>query len=136
MRQLYPESRPACRHCKAKPTNRPRGLCWTCWRAPGVKELYPPTSRYANRGVADRTSSHDVLPVEATDAEPGSEEKVRVLCERAARGEALHHPGDARVTSASVGHSGIYVIAGGGYSLSLNPWECGRRDSVRVCRAG
>lgn len=34
------------------------------------------------------------LPAQASTAAPGSEERIRELAERAARGEALHHPGD------------------------------------------
>ena len=33
-----------CRHCGAKRAIRPRGLCWGCYYAPGVKALYPPGS--------------------------------------------------------------------------------------------
>lgn len=35
-------------------------------------------------------------PDEATDAEPGSEDKIRVMMDRANRGRRLHHPGDRR----------------------------------------
>lgn len=39
-----------------------------------------------------------MLPASApTRCEPGSEDKVRVMAERLARGEHLHHPGDARI---------------------------------------
>lgn len=42
---------------------------------------------------------YDPLPVtepqEPTDAPPGSEEKIRVLAERAAAGQSLHHPEDS-----------------------------------------
>ncbi|GIW79240.1 MAG: hypothetical protein KatS3mg105_1047 [Gemmatales bacterium] len=33
-------------------------------------------------------------PVQPTDAEPGSEEKIAVMAARAARGEAIFHPDD------------------------------------------
>ena len=84
-----------CIHCGKKKLNRPRGLCWTCYYAPGVKELYPPTSKYARRGVGGDNSSSP-LPAEPTDAMPGSEEKIAVLLARAERGESLFHPGDVR----------------------------------------
>lgn len=41
-----------CRHCKARRISRPRGLCWTCYHVPGVREQYlpgsanPATARY------------------------------------------------------------------------------------------
>jgi hypothetical protein len=38
-----------CRHCGKKKVNRPRGLCWACYYTPGVKELYPVTSKFAPR---------------------------------------------------------------------------------------
>ena len=41
---------PLCRHCSQPKVNRPRGLCWSCYYTPGVKELYPPTSKYAPTG--------------------------------------------------------------------------------------
>lgn len=34
------------------------------------------------------------IPPEPTDAKPGSEEKIRVLCERASLGQVLWHPLD------------------------------------------
>ena len=83
-----------CRRCGAAPAGRPRGLCWGCYYTPGVKEAYPPTSRYASRGVGgDRTLAPP--PAEPTDAAPGSEAKIGVLAARAARGESLWHPSDA-----------------------------------------
>lgn len=36
-----------CRHCQVKNANRPLGLCWTCYYKPGVRALYPSTSKYA-----------------------------------------------------------------------------------------
>lgn len=90
------KERPKCRHCGLKFSSRPRGLCWTCYYTPGVPDQYPSTSPYAYRGIANDNSSSP-LPAEPTGAAPGSEEKIRILCERAARGELLFHPGDARL---------------------------------------
>ncbi len=42
-----------CRHCQRVRSNRPRGLCWSCYYTPGVREKYPSTSKYARRGVSD-----------------------------------------------------------------------------------
>lgn len=42
-----------CRHCRRCAVNRPRGLCWTCYYTPGVKEQYPFTSRFAPKSTAD-----------------------------------------------------------------------------------
>jgi len=87
------DTRPLCRHCNRKFVNRPRGLCWTCWYTPGVRALYPSTSKFARRGVPDYCG-RSPLP-SPTAAPPGSPEKVAVLEARAARGQALWHPADS-----------------------------------------
>lgn len=88
-----------CRHCNKVRSNRPRGLCWSCYYAPGVREQYPSTSKYARRGVSDfngKTKSASA----PTQALPGSAEKVNVLAERARLGLSLWHPMDARIGAA------------------------------------
>ena len=83
-----------CRHCQRVRSNRPRGLCWSCYYKPGVREKYPSTRKYARRGVSDfngRTTAA-ALP---TAAAPGTPEKVAVLEERARLGLSLWHPCDA-----------------------------------------
>lgn len=40
-----------CRHCNQGKPVRPRGLCWRCYYRPGVRDLYPSTSKYAPKGV-------------------------------------------------------------------------------------
>jgi hypothetical protein len=89
--------RPLCRHCEAKPANRPRGLCWGCYYNPGVLALYPSTSKYARQGVGNGFRCGAALP-ERTDALPGTEDKIAVLARRAAAGLALHHPDDPVLT--------------------------------------
>src|SRR5262245_50261541 len=44
-----PRAKP-CRNCAKKLGYRPRGLCWTCYYLPGVREQYEPESKYARRG--------------------------------------------------------------------------------------
>jgi hypothetical protein len=83
-----------CRHCKRVRSNRPRGLCWSCYYTPGVRELYPSTSKFARRGVDD-FNGRTVLPTAPTKAPPGSPEKVAVLVERARLRQSLWHPDDA-----------------------------------------
>jgi hypothetical protein len=83
-----------CRHCNRVPSNRPRGLCWSCYYTPGVRDQYPSTSKYARRGVSD-FNGKIVPPAFPTTALPGTPEKVAVLQQRAARGESLWHPEDA-----------------------------------------
>jgi len=83
-----------CRHCHQSNVNRPRGLCWSCYYTPGVRELYPSTSKFARRGVGDFNGrcSPAALP---TAALPGTPEKVLVLEERARQRQSLWHPDDA-----------------------------------------
>jgi hypothetical protein len=84
-----------CRHCSKSKVNRPRGLCWSCYYTPGVKELYPSTSKYARRGVGNFTGNAPLPPVPTT-AVPGSPEKLAVLEQRAKMKLAIFHPADAR----------------------------------------
>lgn len=87
---------PICRHCKQGKCNRPRGLCWSCYYTPGVKELYPPTSKFARRGVGNFSGAAKPASF-PTPIEPGKD-KEPVLAGRAARGENLWHPDDAKTT--------------------------------------
>lgn len=79
-----------CIHCNRGSVSRPRGLCWTCYYTPGVKDQHPSTSKYASRGVG--TSGNK--PCQPTTALPGTDEKIAVLAQRVANGECLWHPLD------------------------------------------
>ena len=83
-----------CRHCNRVRSNRPRGLCWSCYYTPGVREQYPSTSKFARRGVSD-FNGRARLAATPTEALPGTPEKVAVLIERARLGLSLWHPQDA-----------------------------------------
>ena len=83
-----------CRNCQRVRSNRPRGLCWSCYYKPGVREKYPSTSKYARRGVSDFNGGAHTAAL-PTAAAPGSPEKVAVLEERARLGLSLWHPLDA-----------------------------------------
>ncbi len=83
-----------CRHCNKVRSNRPRGLCWSCYYTPGVREKYPSTSKYARRGVGD-FNGQTTEAIQPTTALPGSAEKLEVLAERARLGLSLWHPHDA-----------------------------------------
>ena len=84
-----------CKHCSECKVNRPRGLCWSCYYTPGVKEMYPSTSKYARRGVGNVTG---IRPGAATPttAAPGTAAKMAVLEERAKNNQSLWHPHDAQ----------------------------------------
>jgi hypothetical protein len=96
-----------CRHCHESRVCRPRGLCWSCYYKPGVRELYPSTSKYGRRGLGNFNGSAP-LPAFPTKATPGSEEKLAILAERARMKQSLWHPDDAGVngTKASVLQAG------------------------------
>lgn len=87
-------TRSMCRHCGVRPVNRPRGLCWADYYRPGVRDLYPSTSKYATRGVGNGCRNAP-LPATPTAARPGTPEKLAVIKERASLGLALFHPDDA-----------------------------------------
>ena len=83
-----------CRHCNKTRASRPRGLCWSCYYAAGVREQYPSTSKFGRRGVSD-FNGRTKLPPAATEAAPGSDEKIAILAERARQRQSLWHPHDA-----------------------------------------
>jgi len=89
-----------CRNCQRVESNRPRGLCWSCYYTPGVRELYPSTSKFARRGVGNGNLIVP-MPGNPTMAAPGSAEKVAILEERARQGVSLWHPDDAPMDAES-----------------------------------
>jgi hypothetical protein len=82
-----------CRHCQRTVANRPRGLCWSCYYTPGLRDLYPSTSKFGRRGLDDFYGEAPRPPM-PTRALPGSPEKIAVLQERAMKRQALWHPED------------------------------------------
>lgn len=88
-------TRRICRHCQAKPVNRPRGLCWVCYYTAGVRDRYPPTGIQGVRGVSG--GNVRVSPASfPTAALPGTAEKVDVMAIRARLKQDLWHPEDER----------------------------------------
>jgi hypothetical protein len=100
-----------CRHCHQGKVNRPRGLCWTCYYRPGIREQYPSTSKFARRGVGNFISVVP-MPTRPTAALPGSAEKLAVLEERARLNQALWHPEDASVEGGIVFQSASHGCIG------------------------
>lgn len=90
-----------CRHCQASIVSRPRGLCWSCFYTPEVRDLYPISSKFARRGLGIGNSTV-VLPPYPTQAQPGSQEKIAILQQRAFSRHELFHPEDAPRGSALV----------------------------------
>jgi len=83
-----------CRHCHQSHVSRPRGLCWSCYYRPGVRDLYPSTSKFGRRGLGIFNGAAP-LPPYPTKASPGSSEKLAILAERARLKQSLWHPDDA-----------------------------------------
>jgi hypothetical protein len=84
-----------CRHCSKPKVTRPRGLCWRCYYTPGMRDLYPSTSKFARRGVGNFNLNAPLAPVPTT-APPGTPQKLAVLEHRARMKLAIFHPADAR----------------------------------------
>lgn len=84
-----------CRHCQQAKVNRPRGLCWSCYYRPGIRDKYPSTSKFGRRSFGNFFGKAP-LPPQPTSASPGTPEKVAVLEERARLKLSLWHPEDAR----------------------------------------
>ena len=63
---------PICLHCKILKVCRPRGLCWSCYYKPGVRELYEPTSIhgvYGTIGHKPHTGEPTMVELDAMIAE-------------------------------------------------------------------
>lgn len=85
-----------CRHCQRKDACRPRGLCWTCYYTPGVRDRYLPTSKYAQRGATADNRDYP-LPPQTTEAIPGTAEKLTIMAARVAAGFQPCHPDDLQL---------------------------------------
>lgn len=104
-----------CRHCHAEPVNRPRGLGWKCYYAPGVRDLYPVTSKFVSAAVTGRdptltwpecrtcgqkiasTNGDYKRCTTCRRLEPYRSQfaaRIKLYAERAARKEPLFRPGD------------------------------------------
>ena len=101
----------ACLHSKKHKVSRPRGLCWSCWNHPGVKEKYPVLSCLQNhRGVGNRGQNCVRPPSVPTGHPPGSPGKVEEMARRAEEGRPLFVKGDA-----------TWDVSGSGLFLSTPP---------------
>lgn len=83
-----------CAHCKRLKVARSRGLCASCHLDPSIRCLYNDVKSTGNRGPGNYYGNPQDMP-EPTLALPGTEEKLRVLEQRAALGQNLWHPLDA-----------------------------------------
>ena len=86
-----------CVHCRERPACRARQMCWTCYYTPGLRGRYRVAHRASRKGEAADFTGPGREPAAATEAAPGSEEKMRVMEDRVSRGEKLHHPQDRKL---------------------------------------
>jgi hypothetical protein len=61
--------KPLCLHCGQHEANRAKGLCWSCWRKPGVKEMYP-TSKYCPHSVSEQMTMEELDALIAEQSKP------------------------------------------------------------------
>lgn len=135
IRAAYPKGRKVargekvgpCRHCGKVRTFRRRMLCGTCYDRPAVREAAGGGFGHGYEGRRRRPGRR--LPAEPTDALPGTEAKIRVLERRAARGEQLFHPLDARLDAADL--AAALESLGGIEAYQLPPREPRLRAATR-----
>jgi hypothetical protein len=82
-----------CRHCQQANISRPRRLCWSCYYTPGIRDLYPTTSKFGRRGPGNFFGQAPMPPF-PTSAMPGTPEKIALLMQRAQQRQQLFHPLD------------------------------------------
>lgn len=95
-------ARTRCKHCKRPSWYLKRLLCKRCYYTPEIRELYPikpvqertDGSVVANSYQSNSNLRPRILPRQATDARPGTLEKIMILEQRADAGEDLFHPDD------------------------------------------
>lgn len=89
-----------CLECGVAKCTRPRGLCWACYYDPDVKGRYRVSMLFGPKDWPVYTGRPSA---EATQAVPGSLEKIMVLQSRASQGVDLHHEWDATFASIANG---------------------------------
>jgi len=82
-----------CRHCNRRKANKCRGLCFSCYFKPGVRERYPSESKFGQWGIGHSTPAAraDFAP---TKTPPGTETRVAVYATRAVMRLPIFHPND------------------------------------------
>jgi len=83
-----------CRHCGNTRSIDRRNLCQTCYRTPEIRVQYPVLTGQVS--YFDETK-HDWPLDLPTDAEPGTEEKIRVMERRVEMNLRVTHPLDNAV---------------------------------------
>ena len=99
-----------CKRYSKSHVTRPRGLCWTCYYTPGVKEIFPVDPKHARRRLGN-FNGYPKLSDIPTTATPGTPEKLVVMEVRAKAGLAIFHPRDARFEGDPRALEGIRAVA-------------------------
>ena len=97
------------RHCGRDKANRPRGLCWTCYSLPGIRDQYAVHPLLGRRGVG--LANSNIPPPGPTVAWPGSPAKMVALEERAAANVGLWHRGDLNLASRTTDNEEVFDMA-------------------------
>lgn len=73
-----------CRHCNRYQTVHSRGLCWTCYRTPGLKDQYPPMPKAeASRlGAKASLEKRQAMREEFGTEEPTDEQLEAMIAEQ------------------------------------------------------
>ena len=87
-----------CKHCNTRWGYRPRGLCKVCYYNLSIRKLYKPKTTNRSPLTDFNSKGRRCKP---TNAVPGSEEKIQVLCKRAEKGQQLFHPKDNMLLTAN-----------------------------------
>lgn len=88
-----------CLHCRKRSAReRPRGLCCFCYGDPFIRAAYPfgGNQNFGRKGVGSDIGGGYAQPAEASEALPGTEDKMLEMQRRAAQGVSLFHQRDAR----------------------------------------
>lgn len=84
-----------CAHCKRVLSIAARGLCSKCHREPAIRDKHEPqTDGTGRRGLCDAYGTK--LATFPTQELPGTPKKMKVMEQRAERGESVFHPLDAK----------------------------------------
>jgi hypothetical protein len=93
-----------CLNCKIRKGSRGRGICDRCYEDREIRDLYVTSKEPTAPDFYGKTK----LPDEPTTYLPGSEEKIKVLKERATQKVSLFHPDDTTLEKLNVGKRGVF----------------------------
>ena len=83
-----------CRHCQRHGINRPRSLCWGCYRNPAIRDQYAARTNQHGAALGLGLKAPTKPASQPCPARGGTPERMAAMCERMERGEELFHPLD------------------------------------------